>query len=51
MLHLKTTTMTIIVRTLRMLKKETDKHIKKIPSSPSSNEIQQKLLYRNCLSL
>ena len=39
MLYLKITTEPVIVRTKVMIKKETDKHIDKMPSSPSQYEL------------
>ena len=39
--------MTVIVGVLRMIKKETDKHINKITSSPSLYQIQKNCTLRN----
>ena len=44
--HLKTTTMPVIIGALGMINKEIDKHIYKIPSSPSLYEIQNITLCR-----
>ena len=41
MWHLKTTTVPVIVGALGMIKKGSDKHINKIPGSPSQYEIQK----------
>ena len=40
MWYLKTTTVPVILGALGMIKKETDKHIYKIPGSPNLYEIQ-----------
>ena len=41
MWHLKTTMVSVIVGTLGMIKKRTDRHINKIPGSSSLYEIQK----------
>ena len=41
MWHLKTTTVPVILIALGIIKKETNKHINKIPGSPSLYEIQK----------
>ena len=50
MLYLKTITEPVIVRTLVMIKKGTDKHIMKTLGSGNQFEIQKKCTLRNCLS-
>ena len=45
MWHLKTTTVPVIIGALSMIKKGTNKHISKMPSSPSQIEIQKKSVF------
>ena len=45
MLHLKTTTLPVILKALGIIKKGLDKHINKIIDSPSQCEIQKITLY------
>ena len=48
MWHLKTTTVSVTVGARRMIKKDTDKHINKIPGSPRLYEYE-KLLVKELL--
>ena len=40
--HMKTVTIPVVIGALGMIKKGTDKHLKKIPGSPNLDEMQKK---------